>query len=153
MKKQFYFEVATQWKKGDHKNPKTHTSKTAGKSNLNISAASEFKGEASKHNPEDLLLSALSSCHMMSYFYVCQQQGVEVVDYKDKAVGTLELRSDLSGGFTKVQLNPVAKITNVAQKALAIDLHKKAHELCFIANSVSFPVVIDAVVELLESEK
>jgi organic hydroperoxide reductase OsmC/OhrA len=152
MKKQFYFEVATQWKKGDHKNPKTHTSKTAGKSNLNISAASEFKGEASKHNPEDLLLSALSSCHMMSYFYVCQQQGVEVVDYKDKAVGTLELRSDLSGGFTKVQLNPVATITNVAQKALAIDLHKKAHELCFIANSVSFPVVIDAVVELLESE-
>ncbi len=153
MKKQFYFEVATQWKKGDHKNPKTHTSKTAGKSNLNISAASEFKGEASKHNPEDLLLSALSSCHMMSYFYVCQQQGVEVVDYKDKAVGTLELRSDLSGGFTKVQLNPVATITNVAQKALAIDLHNKSHELCFISNSVSFPVVIDAVVELLASEK
>jgi organic hydroperoxide reductase OsmC/OhrA len=153
MKKQFCFQVATQWKKGDHKNSKTHTSKIAEKADLNISAAREFKGEASKHNPEDLLLSALSSCHMMSYFYVCQQHGIEILDYEDKAVGTLELRSDLSGGFTEVQLNPVATITNIAQKALALELHKKAHELCFIANSVSFPVIIDAIVELVVSEK
>jgi organic hydroperoxide reductase OsmC/OhrA len=152
MKKQFLFEVLTQWKKGDHKNAKTHTSKIAEKPDLKISAARKFKGEASKHNPEDLLLSALSSCHMMSYFYVCQQHGIEVVDYNDNAIGTLELRSDLSGGFTKVQLHPAATITDVTQKALALDLHKKAHELCFIANSVNFEVVIDPSVTTLESE-
>ena len=148
MKKKFRFEVSTQWKKGIHKNPKTHSSQIAGKPDLNISAAKEFKGEASKHNPEDLLLSALSSCHMMSYFYVCQQQGIDIVDYKDNALGILELRADLSGGFHKVQLNPEVTITNVAQKPLALELHKKAHELCFIANSVSFPVEIIPKIEV-----
>ncbi|WP_292889838.1 OsmC family protein [Nonlabens sp.] len=150
MNKQFRFEVTTQWKKGDYKNSKTHLSKIAGKPDVTISAARAFKGQEDQHNPEDLLLSALSSCHMMSYFYVCQQQGIEVVDYKDKAVGTLELRPNFSGGFTKVQLNPLVTISNASQEILAIDLHKKAHELCFIANSVNFEVIIDPVIESLE---
>jgi organic hydroperoxide reductase OsmC/OhrA len=150
MNKQFHFEISTQWKKGDFKNSKTHLSKIAGKPDLNISAAREFKGQKDQYNPEDLLLSALSSCHMMSYFYVCQQQGIEIIDYKDNAVGTLELRPDFSGGFTKVQLNPVVTISNASQETPAIDLHKKAHELCFIANSVNFEVIIDPVIEVLE---
>ncbi|WP_213522105.1 OsmC family protein [Nonlabens sp.] len=150
MNKQFRFEVTTQWKKGDYKNSKTHLSKIAGKPDVTISAARAFKGQEDQHNPEDLLLSALSSCHMMSYFYVCQQQGIEVVDYKDKAVGTLELRPDFSGGFTKVHLNPLVTISNASQEILAIDLHKKAHELCFIANSVNFEVIIDPVIESQE---
>ena len=150
MNKQFRFEVTTQWKKGDYKNSKTHLSKIAGKPDVTISAARAFKGQEDQHNPEDLLLSALSSCHMMSYFYVCQQQGIEVVDYKDKAVGTLELRPNFSGSFTKVQLNPLVTISNASQEILAIDLHKKAHELCFIANSVNFEVIIHPVIEVLE---
>jgi organic hydroperoxide reductase OsmC/OhrA len=148
MKKQFRFEVSTQWKKGDYKNSKTHLSKIAGKPDLNISAAREFKGQEDQYNPEDLLLSALSSCHMMSYFYVCQQQGIDIVDYKDKAIGTLELRPDFSGGFTKVQLNPVVTISNASQERQSIDLHKKAHELCFIANSVNFEISIVPIVAI-----
>jgi organic hydroperoxide reductase OsmC/OhrA len=115
---------------------------------LNISAAGEFKGQEDQYNPEDLLLSALSSCHMMSYFYVCQQQGIDIVDYKDKAIGTLELRPDFSGGFTKVQLNPVVTISNASQERQSIDLHKKAHELCFIANSVNFEISIVPIVAI-----
>jgi organic hydroperoxide reductase OsmC/OhrA len=148
MKKQFRFEVSTQWKKGDYKNAKTHLSKIAGKPDLNISAAGEFKGQEDQYNPEDLLLSALSSCHMMSYFYVCQQQGIDIVDYKDNAIGTLELRPDFSGGFTKVQLNPVVTISNPSQERQSIDLHKKAHELCFIANSVNFEISIVPIVAI-----
>lgn len=143
MKKEFSFTVQTQWDKNQFNNPKTHISKVAGKSDLQISAAREFKGEASKHNPEDLLLSALSSCHMMSYFYVCQQHDIEIIDYKDQATGTLELRDDSSGGFSQVQLNPVVTLKDPDQKEIAISLHKKAHELCFIANSVSFEVLIN----------
>lgn len=151
MNKQFRFEASTQWKKGDHKNSKTHLSTIAGKPDLTISAAREFKGQEDQRNPEDLLVSALSSCHMMSYFYVCQQQGIEILAYKDNAAGRLELRSDLSGGFTKVQLNPVVTISDPSQKIKAKELHQDAHKLCFIANSVNFEVIIDATIEVVES--
>ncbi|MEO9954951.1 OsmC family protein [Nonlabens sp.] len=149
MKSKFHFEVHTQWQKDQFVNPKTHTSTIDGKESMNVSAAREFKGEPDKRNPEDLLLSALSSCHMMSYFYVCQQQGIEIIDYKDTAVGTLELRADSSGGFTAVQLNPVVTIKNKNQKTLAIRLHDKAHQLCFIANSVNFEISIQSEIKIL----
>ncbi|MEN8816452.1 MAG: OsmC family protein [Nonlabens sp.] len=142
MRKQFQFEVLTEWQKGVQINSKTHTSKIVGKPDLQISAAREFKGEASKHNPEDLLLSALSSCHMMSYFYVCQQNNIDILDYKDLATGILELKEDSSGGFIEVILNPVITLRDNQQKEWALQLHKKAHELCFIANSVNFPIKI-----------
>jgi len=142
MKREFRFKVQTKWQKGQFENPKTHTSIAQGKESVIISVAREFKGESNKHNPEDLLLSALSSCHMMSYFYVCQQHGVEIIDYNDIAIGTLELKSDYSGGFNRVKLNPVITIKDASQKLLAISLHEKAHQLCFIANSVSFNIDI-----------
>lgn len=141
--------MQTLWQKGQFENPKSHISIIQGKENINVSAAREFKGEAEKRNPEDLLLSALSSCHMMSYFYVCQQQDIEIIDYKDTAVGTLELRPDSSGGFTAVQLNPKITIKNNDQKSLALSLHDKAHQLCFIANSVNFKVTIKAEIKIL----
>jgi organic hydroperoxide reductase OsmC/OhrA len=142
MIKKVAFKVVTQWKKGAYENAKSHDCLIEGKQTLHISAAKEFKGAAQLHNPEDLLLSALSSCHMMSYFYVCQQHGIEILEYSDAATGTFALQSNLSGAFTVVQLNPMVVIDNNSQITLAIDLHKKAHELCFIANSVNFDVVI-----------
>lgn len=142
MRKQFQFEVLTEWEKGIQENSKSHTSKIADKVDLHISAAKEFKGEASKHNPEDLLLSALSSCHMMSYFYVCQQNNIDILDYKDVATGTLELKEDSSGGFIEVILNPEITLQDYKQHELALLLHEKAHELCFIANSVNFPIKV-----------
>ncbi|AGC75200.1 OsmC-like protein [Nonlabens dokdonensis] len=142
MRKQFQFQVLTEWKAGVFQNAKSHTSKIAGKSELEISAASEFKGDASLHNPEDLQLSALSSCHMMSYFYVCRQNRIEILDYHDNAKGTLELKEDSSGGFTQVVLHPIVTLKDASQQELALQLHEKAHQLCFIANSVNFPIKI-----------
>ncbi|PQJ32210.1 osmotically inducible protein OsmC [Nonlabens arenilitoris] len=147
MKKDFTFEVATLWKKGQFENPKTHISQIAGKKDMIISAAREFKGDECHYNPEDFLLNALSSCHMMSYFYVCQQYGIEILEYSDKVTGTLLLNDNASGAFQKIVLQPKVIILDVDQVTLATSLHNQAHQLCFIANSVKFEVEIKPIIE------
>ena len=117
------------------------------KSPLTISAAKAFKGDETKYNPEDLLLSALSSCHMMSYFYVCAQHGIEPIDYQDEAVGILELKADGSGAFTSVVLNPIVTISKVDMIDKAVSLHEEANKLCFIANSCNFPITHQPIVK------
>ncbi|MEP5341894.1 MAG: OsmC family protein [Algibacter sp.] len=114
------------------------------KNDLKVSAAKMFRGDASLYNPEDLLLSALASCHMMSYLYVCSQNNIKVLSYTDNAEAVLEVESSGSGHFTKVILNPVVTIKDETKKELALSLHEKANSLCFIANSCNFPIVHDA---------
>lgn len=128
---------------------KTHQIKIEGKTALDVSAAKAFKGDPSLYNPEDLLLSSLVSCHMMSYLYVCSQNGIEVLEYSDNAEATLEVSPDGSGRFTEVRLNPKVKISNPDQIELALDLHFKANQLCFIANSCNFPVLHNANCEIV----
>ena len=127
---------------------KSHQIKIEGKPILNVSAAKAFKGDPELYNPEDLLLSSLVSCHMMSYLYVCSQNGIEVLEYSDHAEATLEVSPDGSGRFIEVRLNPKVKISNHDKVELAIELHKKANQLCFIANSCSFPVSHNANCEI-----
>ncbi|WP_033956207.1 OsmC family protein [Psychroserpens jangbogonensis] len=150
------FKVQAKWSAKDalevSVNEKTHQVFIDKKAPLTISAAKAFKGDESKHNPEDLLLSALSSCHMMSYFYVCQQNGINLVDYTDNAVGVLELNSDGSGAFTSVMLNLVITISQEHKKDKAISLHKEANNLCFIANSCNFPIEHNVVIKIANVE-
>lgn len=120
---------------------RNHTIAIEGKPLLNISAAKAFKGDATLYNPEDMLLGSLVSCHMMSYLYVCAQAGIEVLSYSDDAVATLEVAPDGSGRFTEVTLNPKVVITQPERKEEAMALHKKANQLCFIANSCNFPIL------------
>ena len=120
---------------------KSHKIKIEGKPVLNVSAAKAFKGDPELYNPEDLLLSSLVSCHMMSYLYVCAQNGIEVLEYSDNAEATLEVSPDGSGRFTEVRLNPKVIIANPDKIQEALNLHTKANQLCFIANSCNFPVV------------
>jgi len=120
---------------------KNHQIKIEGKPVLNISAAKAIKGDPELYNPEDLLLSSLVSCHMMSYLYVCSQNGIEVLEYSDNAEATLEVSADGSGRFVEVKLYPKVKISNPDKIELAIELHTKANKLCFIANSCNFPVL------------
>lgn len=127
---------------------KTHQIKIEGKPILNVSAAKAFKGDPSLYNPEDLLLSSLVSCHMMSYLYVCSQNGIEVLEYSDNAEATLEVSSDGSGRFVAVRLYPKVKISNPDQIELALELHQKANQLCFIANSCNFSVLHEASCEV-----
>ena len=127
---------------------KTHKIKIEGKPILNVSAAKAFKGDPELYNPEDLLLSSLVFCHMMSYLYVCSQNGIEVLEYSDNAEATLEVNPDGSGRFTEVRLNPKVIIANADKIELALELHKKANQLCFIANSCNFPVLHSASCEV-----
>ncbi|CAD0000766.1 OsmC family protein [Flavobacterium chungangense] len=126
---------------------KTHQIKIEGKPILGVSAAKAFKGDPELYNPEDLLLSSLVSCHMMSYLYVCSQNGIEVLEYTDNAEATLEVTADGSGRFTEVRLHPKVKIANADKMQEALDLHIKANQLCFIANSCNFPVLHNATCE------
>lgn len=119
---------------------KSHQITIEGKPILNVSAAKAFKGDPELYNPEDLLLSSLVSCHMMSYLYVCSQNGIEVLEYSDNAEATLEVSPDGSGRFVAVHLYPKVKIANANHIELANALHAKANQLCFIANSCNFPV-------------
>lgn len=111
------------------------------KPNILGSADPAFRGDWTKHNPEDLFLTSLSACHMLWYLHLCSEAGIIVTEYTDDARGTMEEVSNGGGRFTEVILNPVVKITDVAMKDKANDLHNKAKELCFIANSVNFPVL------------
>ncbi|MDM1369621.1 OsmC family protein [Myroides marinus] len=141
------FKAALNWKATDKLEEsnkkvyaKSHTIKIEGKDILSISAAKAFKGDPTLLNPEDLLLSALTSCHMMSYLYVCQQNNIEVLAYEDHSEATLVLNDDGSGRITKVVLNPVVHIRDESKRELALLLHTQANKLCFIANSCNFEI-------------
>jgi organic hydroperoxide reductase OsmC/OhrA len=123
---------------------KSHTVIVEGKPILNVSAAKAFKGDPIMYNPEDLLLSSIVSCHMMSYLYVCEQNGIEVLSYTDAAEATLEVLENGSGRFIEVRLYPKVIIRQKEKIAEALRLHQKANELCFIANSCNFPIVHEA---------
>jgi organic hydroperoxide reductase OsmC/OhrA len=120
---------------------KTHQITIEGKEILTVSAAKAFKGDPSLYNPEDLLLSSLVSCHMMSYLYVCSQNGIDVVSYQDDAEATLEVSENGSGRFIEVRLYPKVVILQKEKIDEALKLHSKANELCFIANSCNFKIV------------
>lgn len=109
---------------------------------LPVSGSSDpaFRGDKTKHNPEDLLVSSLSSCHMLWYLHLCSEAGVVVIDYIDNATGIMLETSNGGGHFTEVRLNPVVTVSEDSMMEKANELHKKANELCFIANSVNFSV-------------
>jgi len=113
---------------------------------LKISAAKAFKGDDTLHNPEDLLLSAVSSCHMMSYFYVCSQNDVEVLCYIDHAKAFLEVDKNGKGQIIKVELFPEIIVSKPEMIQTAETLHKKASDLCFIANSCAFPISYQSII-------
>lgn len=109
------------------------------------SADPTFHGDADRWNPEQLLLSALAQCHLLSYLHVAVRNGIIVTTYRDDAVGTMRLNRDGSGEFVSVTLRPYVTITDRAQIALANRLHHDAGQVCFIARSVNFPVLHEPV--------
>ena len=123
---------------------RSHTVSINGKPDLFLTTDNAAVGDKTKLNPEDLLVSAISSCHMLSYLYVCALEGVVVVDYVDKASGLMIENESGGGSFKEVILNPLVTVANASMKEKAMQLHHKAHEICYIANSVNFPVVTKA---------
>ncbi|HEU0277990.1 MAG TPA: OsmC family protein [Rhodanobacteraceae bacterium] len=116
-----------------------HVIRVAGKPELAGSSDPAFRGDAARHNPEDLLVAALSSCHMLAYLHVATLAGVVVTAYTDAAEGTLAMEGN-GGRFTEVVLHPTVTIGAASDPAKAEAAHADAHRACFIASSVNFPV-------------
>lgn len=116
------------------------TIEVAGKPELLASSDKPFRGDPSRWNPEDLLLAALSECHLLSYLHACVQAGVVVVAYRDDASGLMVEDGRGGGTFREVVLRPHVVVADEAMVDAATAAHAKAHEWCFIANSVNFPV-------------
>lgn len=121
---------------------RSHHIQIAGKAGIEASSDKAFRGDASKHNPEDLFLSSLASCHMLWYLHLCADNKVIVEHYADEARGTMETQADGSGRFTEVVLSPQIVVSNTDMLDMAYRLHHKAHEMCFLANSVNFEILI-----------
>ena len=119
-----------------------------GKPDLLASSDKPFRGDPSRWNPEDLLLAALSECHLLSYLHACVTAGVVVLEYRDDARGTMVEDGRGGGAFTEVVLRPVVTVADESMVPAARDAHTQAHEWCFIANSVSFPVRHEATIRV-----
>ncbi len=119
---------------------RNHTLSIQNKPDILCSSDTAFRGDATRHNPEDMLVAALSSCHMLWYLHLCADAGVIVTNYVDNATGILQ-ESPNGGHFTNVTLHPVVTVKEVSMTEKANELHEVAHKKCFIANSVNFPVL------------
>jgi organic hydroperoxide reductase OsmC/OhrA len=119
---------------------RSHTISMAGKPDQHLTTDNPAVGDKTKLNPEDLLVTAVASCHMLSYLYVCALEGVVITEYIDHATGIMTENSDGSGKFKVVTLNPEVVVADESMLARAEELHHKAHDMCYIANSVNFPV-------------
>jgi organic hydroperoxide reductase OsmC/OhrA len=128
---------------------RTHTVAADGPPHLLGSADRTFRGDPERWNPEQLLLAALAQCHLLSYLHVCVDAGVVVTHYVDRPTGSMRTERDGSGRFTEVVLRPEVTVADATMVEAATKAHHRAHELCFIANSINFlvrhePVVVIA---------
>ena len=126
------------WNGGEGEDVRAHEV-LLGAQALPSSSALEFGGDDTKSNPEALLVGALSSCHMLWFLALARKKGFEVASYEDDADGVLDGKR-----FTSVTLRPLVRWAGDPPAPDAIEaLHQRAHQLCFIANSVDFPVEVE----------
>lgn len=115
-------------------------------SSISASAATEYRGNPALPNPEELLVAALSSCHMLTFLAICARKKIVIERYEDAAVGWLERPTGQPMHVTRVVLRPRITFGGTAPDADAIaDLHAQAHHGCFIAQSVKTDVTVEAV--------
>jgi organic hydroperoxide reductase OsmC/OhrA len=122
-----------------------------GKPPVQGSSDPAFRGVAAKYNPEELLVSSLSACHMLWYLHLCAESGVIVLKYLDQASGSMQETPEGGGRFTEVVLRPAVIIKRGCDVRVAERLHERAHRLCFIAASVNFPVKCEPHLRVKES--
>lgn len=147
MERQHHYAATTEWTGNTGTGTqsyrlyeRSHAIKIENKATIQGSSDPSFRGDKTKHNPEELLLASLSACHMLWFLHFCSEAEVIVTAYTDHAVGTMAETPNGSGHFTEVILRPQVVVTHASMIDIANALHTKAHQYCFIANSVNFPV-------------
>ena len=120
-----------------------HLIEVPGKEAIRGSSDAAFRGDAGLHNPEDMLVASVSACHMLWYLHLCTVNGIVIASYVDDASGVMAETPDGAGRFSSITLKPrIVLESGDPEKAMA--LHHEAHEKCFIANSVNFPIECEA---------
>ena len=119
---------------------RAHEVAVDGKPPIPGSSDPAFRGDAARWNPEELLVAALSQCHMLWFLHLCATNGVAVTEYRDHAAGMMAETADGGGQFQQVVLRPQVRFAAPEHADRARPLHEQAHKLCFIASSVNFPV-------------
>jgi organic hydroperoxide reductase OsmC/OhrA len=117
-----------------------HEIASAGKPTILGSSDPHFRGDPARWNPEELLVAAISTCHQLWYLHLCSAARVVVTAYEDHAEGVMLEQPDGSGRFVRVVLHPRVTISPQSDCDRAIALHREAHAMCFVANSVNFPI-------------
>ncbi len=148
MPKQHHYKLTTSWTGNTGTGTSNYRSyersvTISAENKVDILATSDtaFNSDKSKHNPEELLLASISSCHLLWYLHLCSEAGVIVIDYIDKATGTMIEIANGGGHFTEVVLFPTVVVMDDSMVEKAIALHHKANKLCYIANSCNFPIL------------
>lgn len=150
MMKQHHYEVRVNWTGNDGEGTNSyksyrrdHVISMPGKPDLPGSSDPAFRGDPSRYTPEDMLVASLSTCHMLWYLHLCAVNGIAVLEYRDEAAGVMSENADGSGEFVRVTLKPAVKLRAGDDHDKAIELHHRAHEMCFIARSVNFRVEVE----------
>lgn len=153
--RQYHYKVATCWTGNLGSGTSAYSAYTRnyelsapGKS-ARIAGSSDpvFRGDPTRYNPEELLLGALSACHMLWVLHLCADAGIAITDYHDEPEGLVVEHADGSGEFTRVVLRPRMTIVDGARTNDAAEIHRKAHALCTLARSVKFEIACEPVIE------
>lgn len=142
------YEVEVTWSgetTGYRSYSRNHELLTAGRPPILATSDPKFRGDTDRWNPEQLLVASLSDCHMLWFLHLCAEAGVVVTSYHDTAVGVMD---DVR--FQHVTLRPKVTVRDASMVDKAVALHSVAHEKCFIANSVNFPVAHEPTIEVAQ---
>jgi organic hydroperoxide reductase OsmC/OhrA len=154
-RKQHHYEVRVEWSGNQGAGTSTyraysrnHEITAPGKPAIPGSSDPAFRGDPARYNPEDLLVSALSACHMLWYLHLCADAKVVVTSYIDSAFGSMNEHADGSGEFSRVILRPQVVIAPGSDADVARAKHFEVHKYCCLARSVNFPVTCEPVIEI-----
>jgi organic hydroperoxide reductase OsmC/OhrA len=114
-----------------------------GRPDIEGTADPGFLGDPGRWNPEQLFTASIAQCHMLWYLGLCARAGVVVHEYTDEPTGTMVSEKGGKARFTEVLLRPRVVVGALDQVETATSLHERAHEMCFIAQSVNFEVKVD----------
>lgn len=147
MNKEHFYSLTLRWTGNSgtgtasyHSYERSHIISADNKPDILASSDPSFRGDNTKYNPEELLVASLSRCHMLWFLHLCAESGIVVLDYTDNPTGVMTEAENGAGKFKEVTLAPIVTVKDPNSIDKLERLHKKANELCFIANSVNFKV-------------
>jgi organic hydroperoxide reductase OsmC/OhrA len=122
-----------------------HEATISSKVSIPVSAAADYLGNRELADPEQLLVNALASCHMLYFLAICEGSGYAVSSYDDRAVGKVSKGPDGALWVSDIILHPKAEFSSDKKpdKEALSRLHHRAHKGCFIANSIKSHVSIE----------